>query len=80
MILCRQMGGLVSDYLEGRMSVEKQAEFRLHLESCPNCETYIDQMEQVVRDLHQVTDEPVADEVMTALRQTFHAWQPGDEG
>jgi anti-sigma factor RsiW len=48
-ITCRELVELVSDYFDGRMPEPVRIRFEDHLELCPGCVTYLEQMRATVR-------------------------------
>jgi Putative zinc-finger/Protein of unknown function (DUF1059) len=47
-LACREVVELVDDYLEGAMPPPKRARFQRHLEGCPGCVAYVEQMRVTV--------------------------------
>ena len=48
---CRELVGLVTDYLEGLLPAHQRVRFDAHLHYCGSCRRYIRQMRQTVRAL-----------------------------
>jgi anti-sigma factor RsiW len=48
-ISCRELVELVTDYFDGRLSAPVRRRFEDHLELCPGCVTYLEQMRTTVR-------------------------------
>ena len=46
---CKELVEVITDYLEGTMSERDRIRFDAHLEECPWCIEYLDQMRQIVR-------------------------------
>jgi predicted anti-sigma-YlaC factor YlaD len=60
-VTCQEFVELVTDYLEGALSVRTQNQVEEHLVMCHYCETYLDQMRATVGALQGLYDElPVA--------------------
>jgi predicted anti-sigma-YlaC factor YlaD len=58
---CRQLVELVTDYLEGALTPEERVRFDAHLDVCPGCVTYLDQMRttmRLVRNADELEDRP----------------------
>lgn len=75
MLTCKQITELVTDYLEGRMSLGDRIRFQIHLGMCRHCRAYLRQMKVTVAALGQLPDEieipqPIRDE----LRRRFADW------
>jgi anti-sigma factor RsiW len=43
-ISCREVVEIVTDYLDGALSPEDQARMEAHLEACPPCVLYVEQI------------------------------------
>jgi anti-sigma factor RsiW len=48
-ITCRELVELVSDYFDGRLPEPVRTRFEDHLELCPGCVTYLEQMRATIR-------------------------------
>ena len=55
---CRELTGLVTDYLEAKLTFGERMRFQLHLGICGNCRAYLRQMRGLVREL-RAQGEPV---------------------
>lgn len=75
MINCKETVELITDYLEQALLPELEAEVKTHLATCPGCTIYLDQMQQTIQTLRQLTDETVSEETKQALVERFQAWQ-----
>lgn len=75
MINCKETVELITEYLEQALLPEIEAQVKAHLATCPGCTVYLDQMQQTIQTLRQLTDETVAEETKQALLERFKAWQ-----
>ncbi len=75
MLTCQQLTELVTDYLEGRMSLLDRLRFQLHLGLCRHCRAYLDQMRQTLRLLGTLPPEQIPPEVRDALLERFRHWK-----
>lgn len=50
-LACKEFIELVTDYLEGTMSVSERARVDLHLAGCPFCTIYLEQMRETITTL-----------------------------
>jgi anti-sigma factor RsiW len=48
-VTCREMVGLMTDYLEGALSERDRRRFEEHLPGCANCSEYLEQIRAIVR-------------------------------
>jgi predicted anti-sigma-YlaC factor YlaD len=75
MLSCKQVTGLVTDYLEGRMGLGDRMRFHVHLGMCKSCRAYLRQMKATVAALGHLPDDPMPDDVRDELRERFATWQ-----
>ena len=71
-MVCDELVGLVSDYLEGTISAADRRRFEQHVADCEWCERYVEQTRAVVAALGRVGEEP-ADQV--ALERALRAFR-----
>ncbi|MBI1880869.1 MAG: zf-HC2 domain-containing protein [Chloroflexi bacterium] len=72
---CKETVELVTEYLEQALLPELEAMFSQHLDTCPDCTIYVDQMRQTLHTLRQLTDEATSGEEKVALLQLFQNWR-----
>ncbi len=81
MLTCKEITELVTDYLEGRMSLTERMRFQMHLGMCKHCRAYLRQMKTTVAALGHVPDDAVMPEdVSDELRKRFAEWRAGRAG
>jgi anti-sigma factor RsiW len=71
---CRELVELVTEYLDGALSAPDRRRFEDHLADCPGCRTYLQQMQQTVRTLGQLSEETIQPQVREELLQRFRRW------
>jgi anti-sigma factor RsiW len=76
-LTCREVVELVNDYLEGAMAPPDRARFELHLDDCPHCVTYLEQMRVAVALVGRLRDDELDDDVRGELMRAFRAWVTG---
>lgn len=74
-LTCKETVELVTEYLEEALLPEMEARFNQHLDSCPGCTIYVEQMRQTLRTLRQLTDGTVSGDEKEELLQLFQKWQ-----
>jgi predicted anti-sigma-YlaC factor YlaD len=74
---CKELVELVTDYLEGKLSPVERSRFEEHLAVCAACETYLEQMGQVIRTLGQLKEESIPPKAKQELLQAFRSWKRG---
>jgi anti-sigma factor RsiW len=69
-ISCREVVELVTDYLEGALEPEIQTRFVKHLELCPPCVDYVEQIRTTSRlaAAAEFDERPDADALLAAFR------------
>jgi anti-sigma factor RsiW len=72
---CKELVELVTDYLEGRLSPEDVRRFEEHLELCPGCATYVDQIRETVAVAGRLRDEDLPPGAADALLAEFRDWK-----
>jgi len=75
MLSCKQLTELVTDYLEGKMSLGERLRFQMHLGMCKHCRAYLRQMKLTIETLGTLPTEPIPEGVRDALLQRFHSWK-----
>ena len=75
-LTCKEFVEMVTDYLEGSMSLWTRVRFRLHLGMCRGCLIYLKQMRQTIQTLGRLPEEPVPPAVREELLRRFRASKP----
>jgi predicted anti-sigma-YlaC factor YlaD len=74
-LTCKDAVELVTDYLEETLLPEMEAKFNQHLDACPGCTIYVDQMRQTLHTLRQLADETTPAEKQVELLRLLGEWQ-----
>ena len=72
---CKELVEVVTGYLEGVLSPKDRARFEEHLGQCPGCQTYLDQMRQVVHTLGRLNEDSISPAAWETLQQAFRNWK-----
>ena len=72
---CQEVVELVTDYLEQALLPEKQAQFEEHLEECPGCDTYLEQVQQTILMLRKLSEQQTFPETKQDLLELFRNWK-----
>jgi anti-sigma factor RsiW len=78
-LTCQELVELVTDYLEGALSASERARFNRHIDGCPHCTTYLDQMRITIRTLGRLPEETVPPAARDALLSAFQDWKDAKE-
>jgi anti-sigma factor RsiW len=72
---CRELVEVVTDYLEGTLPAEDRRRLEQHLEECPYCEQYIEQMRETVAALGGLSQESMSPQARRELLEAFRGWR-----
>ncbi len=72
---CRELVEVVTDYLEGALPAHDRICLEAHLEQCPYCMQYVEQMRQTIEALGALSEEQIAPETRRELLQAFRGWR-----
>ena len=72
---CRELVGLVTDYLDDALPAERRAQFDSHLDTCEACSAYIDQIRLTAELLGRLPADPLPAGVTDHLVEVFRDWQ-----
>jgi len=83
-LVCRQVVELVTDYLEGALPEDLRAAVERHVEVCPPCAVYIEQIRTTAASLRQVPpvesiDPRTRAELVSAFRELIPHEGGGDD-
>jgi predicted anti-sigma-YlaC factor YlaD len=73
-LTCREVVGLVTDYLEDALLPEMHMAVTEHMVGCSNCSAYYAQMQRTIVMLRQLAQEPAFPATKEALLQKFREW------
>ena len=72
---CRELVRLITDYLEGTLSVRDRRRFDRHLRGCDGCTTYVEQMRQTIRLAGTLTEQDISPAAREELLVVFRDWK-----
>lgn len=72
---CKELVELITDYLEGALPAADRLRFEQHLDCCPPCRTYVDQIRQTVRAAGKLSEESIPDDAKALLLRLFNDWK-----
>jgi hypothetical protein len=70
-LACIDAVELVTDYLEAALTPEAVQRLELHLETCPGCTDYVEQLRTIAGSLAGVTEESLPPDVRAAVIAAF---------
>ena len=72
---CREIALLITEYLDGSLSVGERLRFQLHLGLCFDCRNYLRQMKYTIATLSQLPSEPIPPHIKDELLKRFQTWK-----
>jgi len=72
---CAEVVQLVTDYVEGALSVEKRRRFEEHIVICDGCGAHLDQMRTTIAVVGRVSEQQLSTEAVDELIAAFRGWQ-----
>ncbi len=72
-LTCKEWVEMVTDYLEGSLSLWPRLRFHLHLGLCKGCRHYLQQVRTTIKTAQQLPREPVPAQVQEELLRRFRA-------
>ena len=76
-IVCRQAVELATAYLEGALSRRERARFEAHVENCPHCGAYLEQLRATIATLRRIEPDALEDRVCDDLVELYRRWKAG---
>jgi hypothetical protein len=74
-LTCRELVELVTDYLEGTLTLDERRRFEHHLGECRVCPRYVEQLRTTIRVLGRLGEDDVPEPARSALLEAFRAWK-----
>lgn len=74
---CQQIVDLVTEYLDGGLSVVDRAAFERHVAICPPCRGYLSQIRRVTMIAADLREEDLSPRVREGLLEAFADWKKG---
>jgi anti-sigma factor RsiW len=68
---CREVVELVNDHLDGHMTLEERSRFERHLDDCPHCVVYLEQMRQTIAAVGRLSAAALDPGVQAELAHAF---------
>jgi anti-sigma factor RsiW len=71
---CQELVEVITDYLEGALSAAERERFETHLDECPGCVAYLDQMRTVIVKLQRLDEDALPAAARDELLWAFRDW------
>jgi anti-sigma factor RsiW len=72
---CKALVELVSHYIEGVLPDDDRVRFDKHLEGCPFCARYVEQMRKTIALTGRLREQDIAPEARERLLSAFRDWR-----
>ena len=72
---CREIVELVTDYLEGDLDADTTTALEAHLDLCPGCGRYVEQIRETVTTLGNISSDNLSTEAQAGLLEAFRAFR-----
>lgn len=78
-LVCREMVELITDYLEGTLPRGKRRRFEAHLEGCPHCTEYLEQMRATIRLTGGLRAEDLTPRMSAEFAALYRRWREEED-
>jgi anti-sigma factor RsiW len=72
---CRELVEVITHYLEDALSDDDRRRFEEHLDECPYCVNYLDQMRVTIATLGELREDSISPETRADLLEAFRGWR-----
>jgi len=72
---CKEITELVTDYVEGRLSLRQRLRFQFHLGTCRHCRAFLRQMRATIRLTGRLPEAPLPPSLEAELLARFRAFR-----
>ena len=77
---CIEVVELLTDYLEGALDPELRRRVEAHLDLCPPCVVFLEQLRSTIDSMEQLPVDNLPAETVDALEDAFRSFHSGDKG
>ncbi len=72
---CLELVEVLNDYLDGAMAPGERLRFERHLNDCPHCVVYLEQMRQTIAAVGRLSADELDPELQGELMHAFRDWR-----
>jgi len=72
---CKELVGVLTNYLDGSLAPNDRRRLEAHLDECPYCVNYVEQMKETIDAMGGVRLESLAPERQEEVLEAFRGWQ-----
>lgn len=73
-LTCREFVELLTDYLEGGLPQRERERSEAHLQTCPDCKAYVEQVRTTIDALGRLRENDAPKTVLDQLVDAFRGW------
>ena len=73
-LVCQQAIELLTEYLEGTLPRRQRRRLRAHLDACPNCSAYLEQIRVTIRLSGSIEPEDLSPRALDELTELYRRW------
>jgi anti-sigma factor RsiW len=73
-VTCNQFVELVTEYFEGTLSEEDTQRFEQHMDACPWCPRYVEQMRVTIKTVGRIDVDTISPAAKDSLLHAFRDW------
>jgi anti-sigma factor RsiW len=74
-LTCKELVELVTEYLEGKLSLDDHRRFSEHLVLCDGCQVYVQEMRVMIATLGRLTEQSISTGPREKLLHVFRRWK-----
>lgn len=75
MLSCKEITQLVTEYVEGALSLRDRLRFQLHIGMCRHCRAYLRQMKLTAKTLGYLPEPELPPDLEAELLARFESWK-----
>jgi anti-sigma factor RsiW len=77
-LVCQEAIELITEYLEGTLSRRQRRRLEAHLDACPNCSAYLEQIRLTIGLSGRIEPEDLPPEALDDLTELYRRWRAGE--
>ena len=77
-LVCQEAIELLTEFLEGTLSRRRRRRLKAHLDACPNCSAYLEQIRVTIRLSGSIQPEDLSPRALDELTELYRRWRAGE--
>jgi anti-sigma factor RsiW len=77
-LVCQEAIELLTEYLEGTLSRRQRRRLEAHLDACPNCSAYLEQIQMTIRFTGSIEPADLSPRAVDELTELYRRWRAGE--